>query len=133
MLTCISKEDDVFRPDLINIKVDGRNGYATSDLLSPHLLSQARGRLLDGTTVRSCTAQERRRILAHLVREHIYYERVSSLNLYAEAMLSKDLIDRSAAPFGRGRLHAGVLVQPKAPFELDPNDTKVADSRNLIL
>lgn len=50
-----------------------------------------------------------------------------------EAMLSKDPFVHGAMIFGRGRFHAGVLVQPKVPFEFDSADQKkVVDFRNLI-
>lgn len=53
--------------------------------------------------------------------------------MYTEAILSKDPFVQGAMIFGRGRFHAGVLVQPKAPFEFDPADMKkMTDFRNLI-
>ena len=36
MLTRTLQATDDFRPNVINTKIDGCDGYATSDLLSPH-------------------------------------------------------------------------------------------------
>lgn len=61
------------------------------------------------------------------------YETAAHEDTITEAMLSKDPFVEGAMMFGRGRFQAGVLVQPKAPFEFDSVDVKkVTDFRNLI-
>lgn len=48
-------------------------------------------------------------------------------------MLNNDPFVRGSMMFGRGRFHAGILVQPEVQFQLDPSDVgKVTDFRNLI-
>lgn len=50
-----------------------------------------------------------------------------------EVILLNDPFVHGAVIFGRGRFHAGVLIQPNAPFEFDPRDTqKLINFRNLI-
>lgn len=67
------------------------------------------------------------RLLTQLI-HHRMTERVP-----VEAMLKNDPFVSGSMIFGRGRFHTGILVQPKAEFELNPMDmNKVADFRNLI-
>ncbi|THH03024.1 hypothetical protein EW145_g6597 [Phellinidium pouzarii] len=105
-----------FRPTNINTTVNGREAYATSDLLSPHPTKKGYWKVIGRTDDQIM---------------HSTGEKTNPGPL--EAMLCRDSLVHGAIMFGRSRFHCGVLVQPKIPFSFDPVDTKkVIEFRNLI-
>ena len=55
------------------------------------------------------------------------------LNIGLEAILARDAHVRSAVIFGRGRINAGILVDPAPADQFDPTDeTKLHAYRELI-
>jgi hypothetical protein len=50
-----------------------------------------------------------------------------------ETILTKNVMIENAIMFGRGRFHAGVLINPADPYAFDPSDLdKLAEFRNGI-
>ncbi|KAG7093077.1 putative NRPS-like protein biosynthetic cluster, variant 2 [Marasmius oreades] len=85
-------------PSVYNIKVDGMDGYTTSDLLAPHPTEKGYWRVFgrsDDLIV------------------HANGEKTNPGPL--EAILKKDPHIRSVILFGRGQLQVGVLVEPENP------------------
>ncbi|PBK96038.1 acetyl-CoA synthetase-like protein [Armillaria gallica] len=104
-------KNDFGVPSVINTKINGIDAYATSDLLMPHPTKPGLWKIFG-------------RADDQII--HNTGEKVSS-------MLNQDPHVSAAVMFGRGQFQAGVLVEPKPQFALDPGDeTKVANFRNLI-
>ncbi|EIW79469.1 acetyl-CoA synthetase-like protein [Coniophora puteana RWD-64-598 SS2] len=101
---------------LSNTKVDGRDAYATSDLLIPHPTKAGFWKVFgraDDQIMHSTGEKTNPGPLEHI--------------------LNQDLKVMSCVIFGRGRFHAGVIVDPKPPFRFDPADEeKLAQFRNEI-
>lgn len=108
--------NNVHRPAVINTKVDGDDAYATSDLVMPHPTKSGYWKVLGRTDDQIM---------------HSTGEKTNPVPL--EDILKKDPYVSNCIMFGRGRFQAGVLVQPKSEFSLDPSDdTRVAEFRNKI-
>ncbi|KAH8110877.1 acetyl-CoA synthetase-like protein [Phellopilus nigrolimitatus] len=107
---------DSFRPNVINTQINGRDGYATSDLLSPHLTAEGYWKVVGRTDDQIM---------------HSTGEKTNPGPL--EKMLARDPLVSHAVIFGRGRFHCGVLVEPKERHAFDPVDTdKLVEFRNRI-
>ncbi|KAH8110846.1 acetyl-CoA synthetase-like protein [Phellopilus nigrolimitatus] len=107
---------DFYRPNVINTKINGRDGYATSDLLSPHPTKPGYWKVVGRTDDQIM---------------HSTGEKTNPGPL--EKMLARDPLVSHAVFFGRGRFHCGVLVQPDELYAFDPADTnKLAEFRNRI-
>ncbi|KAI5119742.1 hypothetical protein M0805_008672 [Coniferiporia weirii] len=93
-------------PNVFNTKVDGKDAYATSDLLTPHPTKpgywKVYGRADDQLM-------------------HSTGEKTNPGPL--ESILNQDPHVQAAVMFGRGRFNAGVLVDPRPEFKFDPSDT----------
>ena len=105
-----------FTPRKINTKIDGRDAYATSDLFTPHPTVPGLWTVFGRTDDQIM---------------HSTGEKTNPGPL--EAILNRDPHIQAAVMFGRGQFHAGVIVQPKEAFAIDPADPeKLAAYRNLI-
>ncbi|KAJ7083262.1 hypothetical protein C8R44DRAFT_822628 [Mycena epipterygia] len=99
------------RPSVLNTQVGGIDAYATSDLLMPHPTKQGYWKIFGRTDDQIM---------------HNTGEKVKSL-------LNQDPHVLSSVMFGRGRFQAGVIVDPKPAFKIDPSDeVQLADFRNKI-
>ncbi|KAH8110847.1 acetyl-CoA synthetase-like protein [Phellopilus nigrolimitatus] len=107
---------DSFRPNAINTKVNGRDAYATSDLVAPHPTKPGYWKVVGRTDDQIM---------------HSTGEKTNPGPL--EKMLARNSLVNHAIIFGRGRFHCGVLVEPKEPYAFDPTDTKkLVEFRNRI-
>ncbi|KAH8110852.1 acetyl-CoA synthetase-like protein [Phellopilus nigrolimitatus] len=105
-----------FRPNAINTKINGRDAYATSDLVAPHPTKPGYWKVVGRTDDQIM---------------HSTGEKTNPGPL--EKMLARDPLVSYAVIFGRGRFHCGVLVEPKEPYAFDPTDTKkLVEFRNRI-
>ncbi|KAJ7448015.1 hypothetical protein FB451DRAFT_1289566 [Mycena latifolia] len=109
--------DNVFgTPVVLNTKVRGINAYATSDLLVPHPTKPGYWKIFGRTDDQIM---------------HNTGEKTNPGPL--ESILNQDPHVLSSVMFGRGRFQAGILVDPKPAFKLDPSDPdKLAEFRNKI-
>ncbi|KAF9020020.1 acetyl-CoA synthetase-like protein [Hymenopellis radicata] len=88
-----------------NTKVDGKDAFATSDLLEPHPERPGYWRVygrMDGQIIHS-TGEKTNAILL-------------------ESILNEDPYVSGTVVFGTGRFHAGVLVEPNPEFMFDSSD-----------
>ncbi|KAH8113759.1 acetyl-CoA synthetase-like protein [Phellopilus nigrolimitatus] len=107
---------DSFRPNAINKRINGRDAYATSDLISPHPTKPGYWKVVGRTDDQIM---------------HSTGEKTNPGPL--ERMLARDPLVNYAIIFGRGRFHCGVLVQPREPYAFDPSETnKLIEFRNRI-
>ncbi|KAF9505928.1 hypothetical protein BS47DRAFT_1322053 [Hydnum rufescens UP504] len=92
-------------PAVLNIKIDGQDGYGTNDLIIPHPTKNGfykiHGRLDDQIMLSTG-------------------EKTNPGPL--EAIISKDPIIAGAVIFGRGRTHNGVIISPAPAASLDLTD-----------
>ncbi|KZT01340.1 acetyl-CoA synthetase-like protein [Laetiporus sulphureus 93-53] len=108
--------NDFCRPSVLNTKVNGVDGYATSDLLAPHATKPGYWRIFGRTDDQIM---------------HNTGEKTNPGPL--ENMLNQDPHVLASVMFGRGRFQAGVLVDPKPEYKFDPSDqSKLAEFRNMI-
>ncbi|KAI9459309.1 acetyl-CoA synthetase-like protein [Russula earlei] len=110
---------DYHRPVVTNIQIDGRDAYATSDLLVPHPTKSGLWKVYgrkDDQIMLSTGEKTNPGPLGFL-----------------EGILVQDPHILSAVMFGRGRFQNGVLIDPKPGFAFDPNDeAKLENFRQLI-
>ncbi|KAH8110860.1 acetyl-CoA synthetase-like protein [Phellopilus nigrolimitatus] len=107
---------DSYRPNVVNTQINGRDAYATSDLLAPHPTKPGYWKIVGRTDDQIM---------------HSTGEKTNPGPL--EKMLIHDPLVSQAVFFGRGHFHCGVLVQPKEEYVFDPADTsKLIDFRNRI-
>jgi thioester reductase-like protein len=107
---------DLHHPVVFNTQVDGKDAYATSDLLLPHptrpSLWKIYGRKDDQIMLSTG-------------------EKTNPGPL--EGILTQDPHVQSTVMFGRGRFQNGVLIDPKPQFAFDPKDeVKLEEFRNFI-
>lgn len=107
---------ELHRPVVFNTHVDGKDAYATSDLLLPHPtrpgLWKMYGRKDDQIMLSTG-------------------EKTNPGPL--EGILAQDPHIQSAVMFGRGKFQNGVLIDPKPQFAFDPKDeAKQEEFRQLI-
>jgi long-subunit acyl-CoA synthetase (AMP-forming) len=112
----IIAKHDLHHPAVLNSQVDGKEAYATSDLLLPHPtrpgLWKMFGRKDDQIVL-------------------LTGEKTNPGPL--EGILTQDPHILSTVIFGKGRFRNGVLVDPQPQFAFDPKDeVKLAEFRNLI-
>ncbi|KAK0203694.1 hypothetical protein DFS33DRAFT_1383956 [Desarmillaria ectypa] len=101
---------------ICNTRVKGQDAYATSNLLEPHPTKEGFWRVFG-------------RVDDQIM--HSTGEKTNADPL--EGILNQDPHIASSIMFGRGRLYAGVLVDPNPEFKINPSDTKqLADFRNKI-
>ncbi|KAI0343217.1 acetyl-CoA synthetase-like protein [Trametopsis cervina] len=108
--------DNCLNPCVANTKIDGRDAYATNDLVVPHPtkrgLWRVKGRADDQIV-------------------HNNGEKTNPGPI--EALLNRDPRVYAALMFGRGRFNTGVLIAPSPGYEFDPVDKeKLAEFRNAI-
>ncbi|KAH9834865.1 uncharacterized protein C8Q71DRAFT_797672 [Rhodofomes roseus] len=109
-------ENELLRPNVINAKVDGVDAYATFDLVTPHPTEKGLYKVVGRTDDQIM---------------HSTGEKTNPGPL--ETMMNQDPHVRGSAMFGRGRLQAGILVDPKPEYTVDPSDeAKLAVFRNMI-
>ncbi|KAI9459305.1 acetyl-CoA synthetase-like protein [Russula earlei] len=109
-------DHDLHHPVVTNTQIDGRDAYATSDLLVPHPtkpgLWKVYGRKDDQIMLSTG-------------------EKTNPGPL--EGILAQDPHILSAVMFGRGKFQNGVLIDPKPEFAFDPTDeAKLESFRQLI-
>ncbi|KZT73708.1 acetyl-CoA synthetase-like protein [Daedalea quercina L-15889] len=107
---------ELLRPNMINTKVDGVDAYATSDLVAPHPTKKGLYKIVGRTDDQIM---------------HSTGEKTNPGPL--ETMMNQDPHVQACVMFGRGRLQAGILVEPTPEYSFDPSDeAKVAEFRNKI-
>ncbi|CDO77413.1 hypothetical protein BN946_scf184857.g20 [Trametes cinnabarina] len=100
----------------INTQIDGRDAYATNDLLEPHP-----------------TKPNYWKVVGRADEQIILSNGEKTNPLPLEKIINQDPHVKCAMLFGSGRFQNGVLVEPKEQFTIDPNDPKqVEDFRNKI-
>ncbi|KAK0238145.1 hypothetical protein EDD85DRAFT_921521 [Armillaria nabsnona] len=98
---------------ICNAQVEGRDAYSTSDLLEPHPTKEGFWRVFG-------------RVDDQIM--HSTGEKTNASPL--EGILNQDPHIAGSIMFGRGKFHAGVLIDPKP---VEPSDTKqLTDFRNQI-
>ncbi|KAK0458897.1 uncharacterized protein EV420DRAFT_1269857 [Desarmillaria tabescens] len=101
---------------ICNTQVKGRDAYATSDLLEPHPTKEGFWRVFG-------------RVDDQIM--HSTGEKTNAGPL--EGILNQDPHIAGSIMFGRGRFYAGVLVDPKPEFKINPSDTnQLVDFRDKI-
>ncbi|TFY83888.1 hypothetical protein EWM64_g125 [Hericium alpestre] len=107
---------DGWKPGTINVNIDGREGYATSDLYVKHPTHS--------------------RLFKHSGRADdviVLSNGEKTLSRAIEVPLEADVKVKNAIVFGTGRTQNGVLVEPLPEFAFDPSDeTALAAFRNEI-
>ncbi len=147
------QKNDFGVPSVINTKINGINAYATSDLLMPHptkpglwkIFGRADDQIIHNTGEKVSSSIYLLRVLkfgrtiadepctAGYMFPTYMYTNADGVCVSTESMLNQDHHVSAAVMFGRGQFQAGVLVEPKPQFALDPADeTKLANFRNLI-
>ncbi|KAL6306740.1 hypothetical protein BKA93DRAFT_894740 [Sparassis latifolia] len=112
----VTVSNEYHQLNVFNTKVDGRDAYATSDLLAPHPTKPGYWRVFGRTDDQIM---------------HNTGEKTNPGPL--ENILNQDPHVQSSVMFGRGRFQAGILVDPKIEFKFDPADgVKLAAFRNNI-
>ncbi|KAK0453913.1 hypothetical protein EV421DRAFT_2007167 [Armillaria borealis] len=105
----IAVKNNFSEPSVINTNVDGADGFATSDLFTPHPTKPGYWKIIGR------------------IDDQIMH------NTGEKGMLNHDLHVLAAVMFGRGKYQVGVLVEPGPQFSFDPVDEiKLAEFRNLI-
>ncbi|KAH8110862.1 acetyl-CoA synthetase-like protein [Phellopilus nigrolimitatus] len=126
---------DFYRPNVINTKINGRDGYATSDLLSPHPTKPGYWKVVGRTDdqIMHSTGEKTNPGPLGVSICFIFGCFIERVSRWIEKMLARDPLVSHAVFFGRGRFHCGVLVQPDELYAFDPADTnKLAEFRNRI-
>ncbi|KAI9060104.1 acetyl-CoA synthetase-like protein [Trametes sanguinea] len=101
---------------VVNTKVDGRDGYATNDLVEPHPTKP--------NYWKNFGRADEQIILSN-------GEKTNPLPL--EKIINEDPHVRCSMMFGSGKFQNGILIEPKTPFTIDPEDPKqVEEFRNKI-
>ncbi|KAJ7579078.1 hypothetical protein C8J56DRAFT_1006701 [Mycena floridula] len=101
---------------IVNMKVDGIDAYATSDLFIPHATKPGFWRIFGRADDQIM---------------HNTGEKTNPGPL--ESILNQDPHVSASVMFGRGHFQAGVLVDPKPAFRFDPaNESDLAEFRNKI-
>ncbi|KAI9065203.1 acetyl-CoA synthetase-like protein [Trametes sanguinea] len=101
---------------VINIKIDGRDGYATNDLVEPHP-----------------TKPNYWKVYGRADEQIVLSNGEKTNPLPLEKIINQDPHVKCSMMFGSGKLQNGVLVEPKEQFAIDPNDVKqVEQFRNDI-
>ncbi|EJC99607.1 acetyl-CoA synthetase-like protein [Fomitiporia mediterranea MF3/22] len=109
-------ESDNFKPFSINTKVNGVDGYASDDLVSPHPTKLGYFKIVG-------------RADDQII--HSNGEKTNPGPL--ETMLKQDSQIEDAIMFGRGRFQCGVLIQPSKAYPVDHFDTvELEKFRNAI-
>ncbi|KAF7358618.1 Acetyl-CoA synthetase-like protein [Mycena sanguinolenta] len=104
------------RPTVLNASVRGVEAYASSDLMEPHPTKPNYWKIFG-------------RVDDQIM--HNTGEKTNPGPL--ENILNQDPHVSASVMFGRGRLQAGVIVDPKPNHKFDPSDTlKLAEFRNAI-
>lgn len=113
-LIVLAKEG--WKPAIINVNINGVDGYATSDLYQKHPTHP--------------------RLLKHSGRADdvvVLSNGEKTLSRAIEVSIEADPHVSSAIVFGTGRMQNGVLIAPAAGFAFDPKDKeKLAEFRNAI-
>ncbi|KAI0926228.1 putative NRPS-like protein biosynthetic cluster [Taiwanofungus camphoratus] len=103
-------------PSVINTHVDGIDAWSTSDLLVEHPTKPGYWKIFGRSDDQIM---------------HSTGEKTNPGPL--ESMLNKDPHVFASVMFGRGRFQAGIAVDPKSEFKVDPSDqNKLAEFRNMI-
>ncbi|KAK0461857.1 acetyl-CoA synthetase-like protein [Desarmillaria tabescens] len=113
----VAAKNEFSEPSIINTTVDGVDGFATSDLFTPHPTKPGYwkiiGRIDDQILKLICASRTNPGPL--------------------ENILNQDPHVSAAIMFGRGKYQVGILVEPAPQFSFDPVDeNKLAEFRNLI-
>ncbi|PCH42383.1 acetyl-CoA synthetase-like protein [Wolfiporia cocos MD-104 SS10] len=108
--------NELVTPSVLNTKIDGVDGYDTSDLLQPHPTKPGHYKILGRADDQIM---------------HSTGEKTNPGPL--ETMMNQDPHVNASVMFGRGRFQAGILVDPKPEFRFDPSDeARLAEFRNKI-
>ncbi|KAI9459306.1 acetyl-CoA synthetase-like protein [Russula earlei] len=99
------QDHDLHHPVVINTQIDGRDAYATSDLLIPHPTKSGLWKIYGRKDDQIMLSTGEKTNPGPL-----------------EGILAQDPHILSAVVFGRGRVQNGVLIDPKPEFAFDPND-----------
>lgn len=138
------------RPNVANTTVNGIDGYATSDVLEQHPTKEGFWRILGRTDdqIMHSTGEKvgnvshdsytdltrpHRQTQDHLVRDYSPPS-IHALTFHTiESMMTQDPRVAAAVVFGRGRLQAGILVEPKSDYAFNPIDEpRLAEFRNTL-
>ncbi|EGN93439.1 hypothetical protein SERLA73DRAFT_172085 [Serpula lacrymans var. lacrymans S7.3] len=108
--------NNLCRPSVINTIIGGIDAYSTSDLLSPHPTKTGYWKVYGRTDDQIM---------------HSTGEKTNPGPL--ENTLNQSPFIQSSVIFGRGRFQAGVIVDPKLAYHIDPSDEgALAELRNKI-
>lgn len=125
-----------YRPNVVNTQIDGRDAYASSDLVSPHPSKPGYWKVVgrtDDQLIHSTGEKTNPGPLGKLFPPRHFEVNVAYPLLTTEGTLSRDPHVQACVVFGRSRFHCGVIVQPKAQYAFDPADEdKLADFRNRL-
>ncbi|KAI0062574.1 acetyl-CoA synthetase-like protein [Artomyces pyxidatus] len=109
-------DHELHHPIVTNTKVDGRDAYATSDLLLPHPTRQGLWKIYGRKDDQIMLSTGEKTNPGPL-----------------ESILAQDSHILSAVMFGRGKFQNGVIVDPRPQFVFDPKDEQaLVEFRNVI-
>ncbi|PBK89816.1 acetyl-CoA synthetase-like protein [Armillaria gallica] len=111
---------------ICNAQVEGRDAYSTSDLLEPHPTKEGFWRIfgrVDDQIMHSTGEKTNASPLGMECVEDLCPTYVIHSDC-EEGILNQDPHIAGSVMFGRGKFHAGVLIDPKPEFKIDPSDTK---------
>ncbi|TFY52824.1 hypothetical protein EVJ58_g9797 [Rhodofomes roseus] len=118
---CIIMANEHVRPHVINTTIDGIDGYATSDVLEQHPTRNGYWRVLGRTDDQ----------IIHSTGEKLMLSKTNPGPL--EGTMNQDPHVVASVIFGRGRFQAGILVEPRAEYSIDPADeNRLAEFRNQL-
>ncbi|CCM06250.1 uncharacterized protein FIBRA_08499 [Fibroporia radiculosa] len=96
---------DLLHPRIINTKVGDTDAYATNDLIQPHPTKEGYWRVYGRTDDQIMLANGEKTNPGPI-----------------EDALCRDPHVKGAVMFGRGKLHNGVIIDPKPEYAFDPSD-----------
>jgi hypothetical protein len=127
------QDHDLQHPVVINTKIDGRDAYATSDLLEPHPTKSGLWKIYGRKDDQIMLSTGEKTNPGPLGKTTDSISMLPILTCHLEGILAQDPHILSAVMFGRGRFQNGVLIDPKPQFAFDPKDeAKLETFRKLI-
>ena len=131
------------RPDYplpaTNTKIDGQDGYATSDLVQPHPTKPNLWRIYGRADEQIILSNGEK--VSPWFRDNVTnvdsvakrFNVAQTNPLPLEKIINQDPHVKSCVMFGRGKFQNGVLIEPREEFAIDPSDSKQLEAfRNRI-
>ncbi|KAI9433075.1 acetyl-CoA synthetase-like protein [Lactarius indigo] len=119
------QDHDLHHPVVFNTDVDGKDAYATSDLLVPHPTKPGLWKIYGRKDDQIMLSTGEKTNPGPLGTDD---------TSFGKGILAQDPHIQSSVMFGRGRFQNGVLVDPKPQFAFDPKDeVKLEEFSQMII